>query len=61
MDELLKLFFPEHERWIIEYNSIYGYKYTKTINFLVHVLPICIKILVKDGVYFVNNYPDSQT
>ena len=57
-DDVVTCFFPNYPKYCMEQRSIDGCKEHCTGGFLNEVLPYCCKVLLRDGYYWIKQYPE---
>ena len=58
IDSYCDLLLPNLKRWRREANGRFGDKSTCCDTFLNHLIPYFVEVLVQDGIYLINDFPD---
>ena len=49
---------PKYQEWKSQANSRFGDKSQACQKFLYHIIPYFVRVVVQDGVYFINEFPN---
>ena len=59
-ENLVKMIFPAIKDWREQQLAHDGEKYEAATNFLYETLPNFAKVVVQDGIYWVNEFPEHE-
>ena len=55
---VLRELIPNYDNYVKQYNSGNGDKSECATNFLFHILPYLVHVVIQNGIYFVKDFPE---